>query len=61
MNDHVQHLAIPWTVSSRKEYWSGLPFPAVADLADPGIEPGHPTLQADTLPSNPPRKPLSAK
>ena len=27
------------------------------DLPDPGIEPGSPALQADTLPSEPPRKP----
>ena len=32
---------------SKKEYWSGLPFPSPADLPDPGIEPRSPTLQAD--------------
>ena len=36
---------------SRQEYWSGLPFPSLGDLPDPGIEPGLPTLQADSLPS----------
>ena len=36
---------------SRQEYWSGLPFPSLGDLPDPGIEPGFPTLQADSLPS----------
>ena len=41
----------------RQEYWSGLPFPSPGDLPDPGIEPGSPTLQADTLPSEPPGKP----
>ena len=41
---------------SRQEYWSGLPFPSPGDLPDPGIEPGSPTLQADTLLSEPPRK-----
>ena len=35
---------------SRHEYWSGLPFPSPGDLPDPGIEPGSPALQADTLP-----------
>ena len=35
----------------RKEYWSGLPFPSVGDLPNPGIESGSPTLQADSLPS----------
>ena len=24
---------------SRQEYWSGLPFPSLGDLSDPGIEP----------------------
>ena len=34
---------------SRQEYCSGLPFPAPGDLPNPGIEPGSPTLQADSL------------
>ena len=38
---------------SRQEYWSGLPFPSPGDLPDPGIEPGSPALQADSLPSEP--------
>ena len=36
---------------SRQEYWSGLSFPSPEDLSDPGIEPGSPSLQADSLPS----------
>ena len=53
-------LAIPWTVAcqaplsmefSRQEYWSGLPFPSLGDLPDPGIEPRSPALQADDLPT----------
>jgi len=39
------------------QYWSGLPFPSPGDLPDPGIKPGSPTLQADALLSEPPRKP----
>ena len=39
---------------SRQECWSGLPFPSLGDLPDPGIEPGSPTLQADALLSEPP-------
>ena len=35
---------------SRQEYWSGQPFPSPEDLPDPGIEPGSPALQADSLP-----------
>ena len=66
---HVQLFATPWTVAhqaplsmefSRQEYWSGLPFPSPGDLSDPGIEPGSPTLQADTLPSEPQGKPILA-
>ena len=41
---------------SRQEYWSGLPFPSPGDLSDPGIKPGSPALQADSLLSGPPRK-----
>ena len=33
-------------------YWSGLSCPS-PDLPDPGIEPGSPALQADSLPSEP--------
>ena len=36
---------------SRQEYWSGLPFPSPGYLPDPGIEPGFPALQADSLPT----------
>ena len=36
---------------SRQEYWSGLPFPSPGDLPDPGIEPGSPALETNTLPS----------
>ena len=44
-------LATPWTVAcqtslsigfSRKEYWSGLPFPSLGNLPDPGIESASP-------------------
>ena len=56
-------LATLWTAAyqappsmgfSRKEYWSGLPFPSPGDLPNLGIEPGSPALQADALPSEPP-------
>ena len=39
---------------SRHECWRGLPFPSPGDLPHPGIKPGSPTLQADSLPSEPP-------
>ena len=35
----------------RQVYWSGLPFPSLGHLPDPGIEPGSPSLQTDCLPS----------
>ena len=46
-------LVIPWTEEpgrlqsmgfSRQEYWSGLPFPSLGDLPNPGIKPGSPAL-----------------
>ena len=55
----------PWTMAhqaplsvgfSRQEYWIGLPFPSPADLPDPGIKLGSPTLQANSLPIDPPGK-----
>ena len=45
--------------SPRQEYWSGLPFPSPQDIPDPGIKPRSPTLQVDSLPSEPPGKPYS--
>ena len=44
---------------SKQEYWSGLPCPPAGGLPDPNIEPRSPTLQADSLPSKPSRKPTS--
>ena len=64
----VRLFATPWTVAyqappsmgfSRQEYWSGLPFPSPGDPPNPGIKPGSPALQTDTLPSEPPEKPLN--
>ena len=61
----IRLFVTPWTVAhqaplslefSRQEYWSGLPCPSPRDLPNPGIEPGSPTLQADSLPSEPPGK-----
>ena len=34
-------------------------LPSPGDLLDPGIEPRFPTLQVDSLPSEPPGKPLN--
>ena len=57
----VQVFATPWTVAHqaslsmgffRQEHWSGLLFPSLVDLPDPGIEPTSPAnvWQADSLP-----------
>ena len=60
--------ATPWTVArqtplsmgfSRQAYCSGLSFPSPGDLPDPGIEPGSPALQADSLLSESPGKPFN--
>ena len=41
---------------SWQEYWSGLPFPSLGDLRNPGMEYASPALQADSLRSEPPVK-----
>ena len=50
--------ATPWTVAHqaslsmgfpKREYLSGLPFPPLGDLANPGIEPSSPALQVYAL------------
>ena len=43
---------------SRPEYWSRLLIPSLGNLPNPGIALGSPALQADSLPSEPPEKPL---
>ena len=62
---HVRLFATLWTVAckappsmgfSKQKYWSGLSFPSPRDLLHPRIEPGCPTLQADSLSSEPPGK-----
>ena len=40
-----------------QESYSGLPFSSLGNLPNPGIEPGSPALQADSLPSESPGKP----
>ena len=67
---HVQLFVTLWTVShhapmslgfSRQEYWNGLPCPPPGDLPNPVIKPMSPVspaLQADSLPTEPPEKPI---
>ena len=54
---HQAHLSMGF---SRQEYCSGLPFCFSGELPDPGIKPGSPVIWADSLPSEPPGKPLHA-
>ena len=42
----------------RQESWRGLPFSSPGDIPDQGTEPGSPALQADSLPTEPPEKPV---
>ena len=51
-------IGTPWTIALqvplskgffRQEYWSGLPFPSPWELPNPGIKPGSPALQTDSL------------
>ena len=50
---HVLLFVTPWAVAyqappsmgfSRQAYWSGVPFPSLGDLLDPGIKSGSPAL-----------------
>ena len=43
---------------SRQEYWRGLPRSFSGDMLDLGIEHESPALQVDSLPTEPPGKPL---
>ena len=54
----MSYFAIPWMVAHqasltiefpKTEYWRGLPYPPPGDLPNPGIKPGSPTLQTDSL------------
>ncbi|XP_055409457.1 zinc finger protein 480-like isoform X3 [Bubalus kerabau] len=41
----------------RQEYWSGLPFPPLEDLLDPGIKPSSPALTGRLFIAEPAGKP----
>ena len=57
----VAHQVPPSMGFSRQEYWSGLPFPSPENLSNPGMRPGSPALQVDSLPSEAPVKTLPAE
>ena len=46
-----------WVPMGVQEHWSGWSIPSPGELPDPGIEPGSPALQADSLPAELPGKP----
>ena len=64
---HVQLFAISWAVACqvplsvgflRQEYWSGLPFPILGDLPDPGIKPMSPALVRGFFTTESSQKPI---
>ena len=69
LHGRVRLFVTPWTVARQaplsmgfsRQYWSGLPFPSPADLPNAGTEPESPTLQADSLLSEPPGKPWNVR
>ena len=57
----------PWTVAHqallvheipRQEYWSGLPFPSLGELPNPGIKPASPALAGRFITAELPGKPM---
>ena len=48
-----------WATGEAQEYWSGCPVPSPANLPDPGIKPGPPALQVDSLPTKLSGKPCN--
>ena len=60
----VSHIAggffTSWATREAQEYWRELPIPSPVDLPNPGIEPGSPALQADSLPTELSGKPFAS-
>ena len=52
---HISHIVggffTSLATSEAQDYWSGQPIPSPTDLPNPGIKPGSPALQADSLPA----------
>ena len=66
MLSHVQLFVTVWTVTlqaplsmgfPRQEHWSGLPFPTLGDVLNPGIESKSPMLAGQFFTTEPPGKP----
>ena len=57
----IVHQALLPMGFSRQEHYSGLPCLPPGDLPDSGIKPRSPALQADSLPSELPGKPMNTE
>ena len=57
----IAHQAPLFMGVSRQEYWSGWSCPSPGNLLDPGIKPRSPTLQADSLLSEPSETPYTER
>jgi len=53
MNGNLPGPSVHGRFFSKQEYWYVLPFPSPRNLPNPGMEPRYPTLQADSLLSEP--------
>ena len=65
--NHILLFATLWTIARqaplflglpRQEYWSGLLFPSLGDLPNPGIKPEFPALGGRFFTTEPPGKPI---
>ena len=50
-----------WARREAQAYWSGQPVLSTVDFPDPGIKPGSPALQADSLPAELQGKPKNTE
>ena len=55
---HCRQILYHLSHKGSREYWSGQPISYPVDLLDPGIKPGSPALQVDSLPTELSEKPV---
>ena len=48
---HCRQILYQLSDQGNPEYWNGQPIAPAVDLPTPGMEPGSPALQADSLPT----------
>jgi len=58
---HCRQILYQLSHREAQEYWSGYPVPSPVDLPNPGIKPGSPALQVDSLPTELSGKPNQSK